>query len=126
LETFNFNTIKLDKKKFIIRLLKDAADFIEQQEANAQRKILYNMAKAQYVNDPVLFKKLNEQIWEFRTVYRRNYYRIFAFWVRGYSEAPVVISTHGVVKKSKKIDKNEIVKAESTRLRYLDVIDLNK
>ena len=30
-------------------------------------KILYNISKAQYVKGPDLFKKIDEDIWEFRT-----------------------------------------------------------
>ena len=100
--------------------MRDAAVFIEQQEPSARRKILYNMTKAQYSNDPVLFKKLNHQIWEFRTLYNRNYYRVFSFWVSSNSMLPVVVSTHGIMKKSKKIEKQDLVKAHVARLNYLE------
>lgn len=99
--------------------MRDAAMFIEQQEPNVQRKILYNMTKAQYSNDPILFKKLNQQIWEFRTLYNRNYYRVFSFWVSSNSILPVVVSTHGIIKKSKKIEKQDLIKAQASRLNYL-------
>lgn len=99
--------------------MRDAVVFIEQQEPNVQRKILYNMTKAQYSNDPILFKKLNQQIWEFRTLYNRNYYRIFSFWVSSNSILPVVVSTHGIIKKSKKIEKQDLSKAQASRLNYL-------
>ena len=99
--------------------MRDAVVFIEQQEPSVQRKILYNMTKAQYSNDPILFKKLNQQIWEFRTLYNRNYYRIFSFWVSLNSILPVVVSTHGIIKKSKKIEKQDLSKAPASRLNYL-------
>ena len=30
--------------------------------------------------DKELFKKLNDEIWEFRTLYNKTHYRLFAFW----------------------------------------------
>jgi hypothetical protein len=33
-------------------------------------KILYNIRKAQSTRDPELFKKLNNEIWEFRTLFQ--------------------------------------------------------
>ena len=100
--------------------MRDAAMFIERQEPNVRRKILYNMTKAQYSNDPILFKKLNEEIWEFRTLYNRNYYRVFSFWIRSNPILPVVVSTHGIIKKSKKIEKKDLTKAQVSRLNYLE------
>ena len=65
-------------------------------------KIYYNARKAQLVNDPELFQKLNEVIWEFRTKFNKNYYRLLACWDKRDSEETLVLATHGFVKKKKK------------------------
>lgn len=39
-----------------------------------------HIRKAQYINDHELFKKLNDNIWEFRTLYNSKAYRLFPFW----------------------------------------------
>jgi hypothetical protein len=57
------------ENKFEIKLLDEAFEFIKIQDVKVQDKIFYNIRKAQVLNDPKLFKKLNQDIWEFRTKY---------------------------------------------------------
>ncbi|MBY0537304.1 MAG: type II toxin-antitoxin system RelE/ParE family toxin [Chitinophagaceae bacterium] len=106
------------KGRFAIVLLKDAVDHLEKIEPKAKEKILYNFAKSQYVIDKELFKKLNGNIWEFRTRYRRNNYRFFAFWDHTDGLDTLVIVTHGILKKTQKISSNEIENAENLRVLY--------
>ena len=47
-------------------------------------------------------KKLNEFIWEFRTIYKRKTYRLFSFWNDSNEKRNLVITTHGIVKKNTK------------------------
>ena len=68
------------EEKFKIELLPDAVDFMENLDEKTRQKIYYNLKKAQIINDKELFKKLNEHIWEFRTLYQSNAYRLFAFY----------------------------------------------
>lgn len=67
--------------------------------------------------DPEIFKKLeNTDIWEFRTLYNRIVYRLFAFWD---SDAETfVIATHGIIKKTQKTLSKEIAKAQEIRRQY--------
>ena len=65
-----------------------------------------------------MFKKLNDLIWEFRTEYAGQHYRLFAFWDE--SRKAHVVCSHGIVKKSKKTPKKEITKAEKIRITYLN------
>ena len=58
--------------------------------------------KAQTQHDPELFKKLKDEIWEFRTLFQGLQYRLLAFWDKTNSENTLVISTHGFVKKRSK------------------------
>jgi len=68
------------KSNFEIELLPEVIDFLENLEEKPREKIYYNIKKAQFVNDNELFKKLNDVIWEFRTLYNGKAYRLFSFW----------------------------------------------
>jgi len=106
--------------KYRIELLKDAVDFLNELDEKAREKIYYNLKKSQNCNDKTLFKKLNDEIWEFRTFYKRIQYRLFAFWDKSDKTDTLVISTHGIEKKTQKTPKKELNKAESLRKQYFD------
>jgi len=82
------------------------------------RGLYYNTDKAKFLNDPKLFEKLEGEIWYFRTKSLSFQYRIFAFWDKTDNRNTLVLATHGVIKKSNKIPKNEIQKAERIRQEY--------
>ena len=69
--------------------------------------------------DKTFFKKLEgSDIWEFRTLYDGVQYRIFAFWD---TEAEtLVLTTHGIIKKTQKTPAKEIAKAERIRKEYFN------
>lgn len=98
-------------QKFQIILLEEALDFIDSLDLKTRKKIYYNLDKARLENDPKLFKKLTDDIWEFRTKYRGLQYRLFAFWDKTDKHETLVISTHGIIKKVDKVPKSEIEKA---------------
>ena len=78
---------------------------------------MFNISKSKYVRDDSLFKKLaGEDFWEFRTKYGKLAFRILAFWDK--EEPTVVVATHGFIKKTQKLPKNEITKAEVIRKKY--------
>ncbi len=106
------------KEKFEVIFLKQAIDFVEQLDIKTRIKIYYNIDKAKLLNDPNLFKKLEGEIWEFRTKYKGIQYRLFAFWDKTGKTETLVISTHGIIKKVSKVPKTEIDKAEKIRLNY--------
>ena len=108
-------------KKFEIDFLGEAIDFLDSLDNKARKKIYYNARKAQQVNDPELFKKLTEHIWEFRTLYEKKYYRLLAFWDKTGKKDTLVLATHGFVKKTGKTPKNEIKKAEEIRKMYFEL-----
>jgi len=107
-------------KKFETIFLEDAIKFLDSLDSKSRGKIIYNIDKASYVNDPKLFKKLNDQIWEFRTLYQKKQYRLLAFWDKDDKVETLVVSTHGFVKKKSKVDSSEIEKAENLRKEYFD------
>ena len=67
------------KPKFKVELLEEANEFLNGLNEKARDKIIYNIRKSQVVNDNQLFKKLNENVWEFRTLHNKTKYRLFAF-----------------------------------------------
>lgn len=109
------------KEKFRVEFLEEAADFLETIDDKAKEKVLYNIWKARITNDKKLFKKLSGEIWEFRTLFKKTYYRLFAFWDKTDKADTVVISTHGLVKKTGKTPSGEIEKAEKIRKMYFEL-----
>lgn len=91
--------------------------FIESVPPDARKKIYYNMGKSRYCIDKEIFKKLeNSNIWEFRTLYNKTAYRLFAFWDD--SNNKLVVATHGIIKKTQKTPRKEIKRAEDIRMQY--------
>jgi phage-related protein len=105
---------------FEIIFLIDAFEFLKSLDEKHSNKILYNIRKAQQKHDPELFKKLTDDIWEFRTLYQGLQYRLLAFWDKADNTNTLVISTHGFVKKQSKVPDNEIDKAEKQRKKYFN------
>ena len=66
--------------KFRVDFLEEAKDFLDHLDEKSRAKIIYNIWKSRSTNDKELFKKLQDEIWEFRTKYNKSYYRLFAFW----------------------------------------------
>jgi len=108
-------------KKFEVLFLEEAIDFIDSLDLKARKKIYFNIDKAKDVNDPKLFKKLTNEIWEFRTKYSGLQYRLLAFWDKTDTKETLVISTHGIVKKVDKVPQKEIEKALRIRTEYFDL-----
>ena len=108
------------KQKFNVILLGEVWDFLDTIDEKSKEKIFYNIDKAKYVNDPELFKKLDDIIWEFRSKYKKTYYRLLSFWDKTDNQDTLVIATHGIIKKTDKIPKAEIEKAKSSMKRYFE------
>lgn len=106
------------KKLFEIIFLEEAFEFLSGLDKKHYEKILYNIRKSQIQQDPELFKKLTDEIWEFRTLYQGFQYRFLAFWDKTSAIETLVISTHGFVKKRSKVPDNEIQKAINYRTNY--------
>lgn len=107
-------------KNFEVIFLEQALEFLDSLDLKSRQKIYYNVDKAKLGLDSKLFKKLTDEIWEFRTKYSGLQYRLFAFWDRTDNTETLVISTHGIVKKVDKVPKSEIEKAERIRKTYFE------
>jgi phage-related protein len=97
-------------KLFDIIFLEEVFAYLSNLDKKHYEKILYNIRKAQIEHNPELFKKLNDEVWEFRTLYQGLQYRLLAFWDKTDTEDTLVISTHGFIKKRSKVPENEILK----------------
>lgn len=106
-------------KYFEILFLDEAFEFLSGLERKHYKKILYNIRKSQVELDSELFKKLSDDIWEFRTLYQGLQYRLLAFWDKTSTINTLVVSTHGFVKKRSKVPDKEIQKAVNIRTKYL-------
>lgn len=107
-------------KKFEVIFLTDARKFLLGLDEKTRDKIIFNIDKAKIKTDNELFKKLKDEIWEFRTLFNKTHFRIFAFWDKENDQKTLVLATHGTIKKTKKTPKKEIEKAEQLRLNYFE------
>lgn len=106
---------------FKVKFSKESYDFLAELHPKIRKKILYNIDRvSRGEKNKVLFSKLEgTDIWEFRTLYDKMIYRLFAFWdVEGQT---VVVTTHGLIKKTQKTPPKEILKAEQIKKRYLEL-----
>ncbi|MGY6562992.1 MAG: type II toxin-antitoxin system RelE/ParE family toxin [Luteibaculaceae bacterium] len=106
-------------KRFETRLLEEAFEFVQKQDLKVRMKILQNIRRAEQHSDPKFFKKLTSDIWEFRILYAGVQYRLLAFWDKEDKTETLVFATHGVIKKTSKVNVNEIDKANNIRVNYL-------
>lgn len=106
-------------KYFDTIFLEEAEEFLSKLDKKSAGKIIYNIDLAEQTNDSKLFKKLNDEIWEFRTKYLGKQYRLLAFWDKRNNKNTLVIATHGFVKKDQKVPQKEIEKAKKIKEIYL-------
>lgn len=105
------------KAKFNVIYMTAALSYLESLPEKVRDKIAYNISKSRYFVDKELFKKLNDDIWEFRTRYQGMTYRLLAFWDN--DTGNLVVATHGFIKKTQKTPESEIARAEALRKEYL-------
>ena len=68
--------------RFDILLLKEVDEFLASLDEKTREKVLYNLWKVRMINDSELFKKLTNEIWEFRTRFLGNQVRLLYFWIK--------------------------------------------
>lgn len=111
----------MSEYKIKVVLLYEALAFVRSLPIKVQEKIVYNYRKIENgLMSKELFKKLDDsEIWEFRTLYNGNCYRLFSFWDT--ETETFIIATHGIVKKTQKTPAKEIEKAEAIRKEYFKI-----
>ena len=100
--------------------MEEADQFLAGLDAKTIKKIFYNIDLAEQTNDPKLFKKLQNDIWELRTKFGGLQIRLLAFWDKSNNKETLVIATHGFIKKVDKVPANEIDRAKRLREKYFD------
>ncbi|MDR0866173.1 MAG: type II toxin-antitoxin system RelE/ParE family toxin [Candidatus Symbiothrix sp.] len=100
--------------------LEEADEFVFTLDMKARKKVFYNVRIAEQTNDPELFKKLNDTIWEFKTLYGGLQIRILAFWEKTDKKQTLVLATNGFIKKTQKTPQNELERAERIRTKYFE------
>jgi len=103
---------------FETRFLEEANEFLASLDPKSAAKVIYNIDLAEQTNDPRLFKKLHEVIWEFRSRYAGKQIRLLAFWDKTDNKETLVMATHGFIKKVDKVPAKEIDRAENLRKKY--------
>ncbi len=93
------------ENKYTVICLKETREFLWSLSEKDRDKIIFNIDKSKVKNDKELFKKLKGEIWEFRTLFNKTYYRIFAFWDKEDKNETLVLTTHGIIKKTENIRK---------------------
>lgn len=107
--------------KFEVLFMNEVREFLAELDEKARNKIIFNIDRAKFHNDRELFKKLTEEIWEFRTLFNKTHYRLFAFWDKTNKQDTLVISTHGIIKKTDKTPDKELNKAKTLRMNYFKI-----
>lgn len=110
----------MKSKKFEVKFLAEAVEFLDLLDEKIRDKLIYNVTKAQFSTNKELLKKLNEEIWEFRTLYQSIAYRLFAFWDKSEKDRALVVITHGLIKKTEKTPKANLVKSQRLRNSYFE------
>ena len=105
---------------FQTRFLEEADKFIAGLDPKAARKVFYNIDLAEQSNDPRLFKKLQKDVWEFRTKFGGAQIRLLAFWDKDKETETLVFATHDFTKKLDKVPANEIERAINIRKKYFE------
>lgn len=105
---------------FETRFLEEADKFVSELDTKTIKKMIYNIDLAEQTNDPKLLKKLQNDIWEFRTKFAGLQIRLLAFWDKTDNKKTLVIATHGFIKKVDKVPANEIDRAVRLREKYFN------
>jgi phage-related protein len=74
-----------------------------------------------FSSDKNLFKKLTNEIWQFRTLFNKTHYRLFAFWDKSDKGETLIIATHGLIKKTDKTPQSDLNKVERLRKNYFEL-----
>ena len=110
-----------EKIVFKLILTIEADNFLKSLPEKVSEKMRSNIRRVQKGERNIeLFKKLEgTEIWEFRTLFCKNAYRLFSFWDT--ENETLVIATHGIIKKTQKTPSKEITKAEQIRKMYFEL-----
>lgn len=108
----------MEEFRFEVVFLKEAKVFIESQRENVRSKIIYNNWKWRKINDPSLFNKLQNDIWEFRTRCGEIIIGSLPSGIKEIAWIPLWSQHMASWKKPEKFQKKEFEKVERIREQY--------
>ncbi|WP_320052289.1 type II toxin-antitoxin system RelE/ParE family toxin [uncultured Acetobacteroides sp.] len=100
--------------------LPQAERFVDRLDEKSRRKFFQAIRKTKERLIGQWFTKLKDSdgIYEFRIDESGKFYRLFAFWDTKGEKESLIVSTHGIAKKSNKTPKEAILKAEQIKKAY--------
>mgnify|MGYP001297354574 CR=1 FL=1 len=103
-----------------VSFLPEATAFVNALDEKAREKVFFNIRKTRIGLSGEWFQKMSgtDEIWEFRTLYNKQYIRLFAFWDKRNRSQTLIICTHGFLKTTDKTPLQEITRAEQIRTFY--------
>ena len=104
--------------RFNVEFLEEALDFLTSLDVKTREKVLENIRISRFKTDPKLLKKIDKEIWEFRTKYKSKQIRLLAFWDK--QSKSLIVCTHGFIKKSQKLPVKELNQAKRLRSKYFN------
>lgn len=109
------------EKPIDVLLMPEAEKFIANLDNDTRKKVFFNIRKTVQGLKGEWFEKMKgtDDLYEFRTIYNRQYIRLFAFWDTSDNKRTLIICTHGLLKKSAKTPGTEIEKASTLKKKYL-------
>ena len=87
-----------DNYRFNVEFLEEAVSFLSSLDSKSREKVLENIRISRFKRDPKLLKKLDKEIWAFRTKFKSQQIRLLAFWDK--EAKSLVVCTHGFIKKT--------------------------
>lgn len=93
-----------------VSLLPEATEFIHSLDEKTREKVFFNIKKTTMGLKGEWFQKMpgTDDIWEFRTMYYKEYVRLFAFWDKRDKQQTLIICTHGLLKTTVKHPKMKL------------------
>lgn len=106
-----------------VTLLPEATEFVHSLDEKIREKVFFNIRKTSIGLTGEWFQKMTgtDDIWEFRTLYNKQYIRLFAFWDKRDKKETLIICTHGLTKTTAKTPKGEITHAEQIKTFYFSL-----
>jgi len=101
--------------------LEEAEQFLDDLDDKSRRKIFSDIRKTEMGLRGEWFKKMTgtDDVWEFRTLFNRTYYRVFAFWHKTATQQTLIVCTNGIVKKTDNTPSGDLERAERIKKNYL-------
>ncbi len=107
-------------KLFETIFLTQADKFVKKLDKKSTKKLFFVIRNAEQNIDPKFFKKLRNEIWEFKVKFADKQIRILAFWDKTNKLKTLVIASNGFYKKTQKTPESEIDRAERIRKKYFE------